>query len=130
MSGHIVLWGFFVIRDLACSVDYSDYFRCGTYFKRPHNRRLCCKHSSGFFCMHVWFLDGGFASPADTIIPGIVIHWVWDCLAFMTNSQGGLVMLFFEFSFFFYGLWLLRNYLPSRFQTLHDIVNKRRKKYV
>jgi len=65
----------------------------------------------------------------DTIIPGIVIHWVWDCLAFLTNSQGGLVMLFFEFVLFFYGLWLLRNYLPSRFQKRHGKVNKIWKKY-
>jgi uncharacterized protein len=83
-----------------------------------------------FFACMFGFWMAALRVRLDTIIPGIVIHWVWDCLAFMTNSQGGLVMLFFEFAFFFYGLWLLRNYLPSRFQTLHDIVNKRRKKYV
>jgi len=57
----------------------------------------------------------------DTIIPGIVIHWVWDCFAFMTNSQGGLVMLSFDFVLFFYGLWLLRNYIPLKYQIRYKV---------
>ena len=56
----------------------------------------------------------------DTIIPGIIIHWVWDCLAFMANSQVGLVMLSSEFVLFFYGLWLLRNYLPPKYQIRYN----------
>ena len=60
----------------------------------------------------------------DTIIPGIFIHWVWDCLAFMTNFQGGLVMLLFEFVFFFYGLWLLRDKIPPKYQIRYDKFKK------
>jgi membrane protease YdiL (CAAX protease family) len=60
----------------------------------------------------------------DTIIPGIIIHWVWDCLAFMANSQGDLVMLSFEFVLFFYGFWLLRNYIPPKYQIRYNKVKK------
>jgi uncharacterized protein len=57
----------------------------------------------------------------DTIIPGIVIHWIWDYVGFLTNSQGDLILLFFDFVFFFYGLWLLRNYLPSNYQIRYKL---------
>jgi len=45
----------------------------------------------------------------DTIIPVIIIHWLWDCLAFLTDSHGGLVF-FLALVLFVYGLWLLRKY--------------------
>lgn len=44
----------------------------------------------------------------DTVIPLIIIHWLWDCLAFLTGSSEGLVLLFFSFILFFYGIWLLQ----------------------
>ena len=51
-----------------------------------------------------------------TIIPGIIIHWVWDCLIFMLVPQtlvpfkpsGLLIMLPFNLLFFYYGLKLLK----------------------
>ncbi len=46
----------------------------------------------------------------DTVIPLIIIHWLWDCLAFLTGPSQGLVLLLFSFILFFYGIWLLRNY--------------------
>ena len=46
----------------------------------------------------------------DTIIPVIVIHWLWDCLAFLTNPLGDMALLPFALVLFIYGLWLLRNY--------------------
>ena len=49
-----------------------------------------------------------------TIIPLIIIHWVWDCLAFLVNSQADQVMLYFDFVLFFYGFWLLRKYIPIK----------------
>jgi len=57
----------------------------------------------------------------DTIIPGIIIHWVWDCLAFIANSQGGLIMLPFELIFFLYGFWLLRNYIPPNYRIRYKV---------
>ncbi|WP_292381927.1 CPBP family intramembrane glutamic endopeptidase [Methanosarcina sp. UBA289] len=50
----------------------------------------------------------------DTVIPLIIIHWLWDCLAFLTDSSEGLVLLSFSFILFFYGIWLLRNCRHSR----------------
>lgn len=44
----------------------------------------------------------------DTVIPLIIIHWLWDCLAFLTGSSEGLVLLLFSFILFFYGIWLLQ----------------------
>lgn len=44
-----------------------------------------------------------------TIIPVIVIHWLWDCLVFLTGSSG-LIVLFLSLVLFIYGLWLLREY--------------------
>ena len=46
----------------------------------------------------------------DTVIPLIVIHWLWDCLAFLTGSSAGLVLLLFSFILFLYGIWLLRGF--------------------
>ncbi|WP_292387681.1 CPBP family intramembrane glutamic endopeptidase [Methanosarcina sp. UBA5] len=46
----------------------------------------------------------------DTVIPIIIIHWLWDCLAFLTGSSQGLVLLLFSFVLFFYGIWLLRSF--------------------
>jgi uncharacterized protein len=46
----------------------------------------------------------------DTVIPLIIIHWLWDCLVFLTGSSQGLVLLPFSFILFFYGIWLLRSY--------------------
>ncbi len=80
-----------------------------------------------FACMFGYWM-AALRVRLDTILPGIVIHWVWDCLAFLTNPQGGLVMLSFEFVLFFYGLWLLRNYIPSRYQTRHFKFIKIRKR--
>ncbi|AKB21473.1 CPBP family intramembrane glutamic endopeptidase [Methanosarcina sp. WH1] len=45
----------------------------------------------------------------DTIIPVIVIHWLWDCLIFLTGSSGGVVFSL-ALVLFIYGLWLLRKY--------------------
>jgi membrane protease YdiL (CAAX protease family) len=44
----------------------------------------------------------------DTVIPLIIIHWLWDCLAFLTGSSEELVLLLFSFILFLYGIWLLR----------------------
>jgi len=49
----------------------------------------------------------------DTILPVIIIHWLWDCLAFLTNSHGDLALLPSALVLFIYGLWLLRNYRRS-----------------
>ncbi|AKJ37550.1 CPBP family intramembrane glutamic endopeptidase [Methanosarcina barkeri] len=46
----------------------------------------------------------------DTVIPLIIIHWLWDCLAFLTGSSAGLVLLLFSFILFLYGIWLLRGF--------------------
>ncbi len=46
----------------------------------------------------------------DTVIPVIIIHWLWDCLAFLTGYPEGLVLLPFSLILFFYGIWLLRSY--------------------
>jgi len=47
----------------------------------------------------------------DTVIPLIIIHWLWDCLAFLlTGSSQGLLLLLFSFILFFYGIWLLRSF--------------------
>jgi membrane protease YdiL (CAAX protease family) len=80
-----------------------------------------------FFACMFGFWTVALRVRLDTIIPGIIIHWVWDFLGFLTNSQGALVMLYFEPVLFFYGLWLLRNYLPTRYQTRYSKANKRRK---
>jgi uncharacterized protein len=50
----------------------------------------------------------------DTIVPVIIIHWLWDCLAFLTNPFGDLALLPFALVLFIYGLWLLRNYRRSK----------------
>ncbi len=50
----------------------------------------------------------------DTVIPLIIIHWLCDCLAFLTDSSEGLVLLSFSFILFFYGIWLLRNCRHNR----------------
>jgi hypothetical protein len=39
----------------------------------------------------------------------------------MTNSQGGLVLLSFEFVLFFYGFWLLRNYISPKYQIRYKL---------
>lgn len=46
----------------------------------------------------------------DTVIPLIIIHWLWDCLAFLTGYPEGLLLLPFSLILFFYGIWLLRSY--------------------
>ncbi len=56
----------------------------------------------------------------DTIIPIIIIHWLWDCLAFLTNSHGDLVLLPFALILFTYGLWLLRNYRRGKIELQRD----------
>lgn len=53
----------------------------------------------------------------DTIIPVIIIHWLWDCLVFLTDSLGEQVLLPFELVLFLYGLWLLRNYRKTISRT-------------
>lgn len=50
-----------------------------------------------------------------SIIPGIIIHWIWDFVAYLPSTQGNQ-LLPMELLFFFYGLWILRNYLPTRYQ--------------
>lgn len=49
-----------------------------------------------------------------TIIPLIIIHWLWDCLLFLSSFLGGLVALPFAVVLFIYGLWLLRGYRHGR----------------
>lgn len=44
-----------------------------------------------------------------TIIPIVIIHWLWDCLVFLTGYSGGIVF-FLSLVLFVYGLWLLREY--------------------
>jgi|GEM_PF-849291 membrane protease YdiL (CAAX protease family) len=55
----------------------------------------------------------------DTIIPGIIIHWLWDYLIDLTyfNGYSGIwgESSFFYIAFFAYGLWLLRDYIPKRY---------------
>jgi hypothetical protein len=46
----------------------------------------------------------------DTVIPLIIIHWLWDCMGFLTGYPEGLVLLPFSVILFFYGIWLLRSY--------------------
>lgn len=46
----------------------------------------------------------------DTIIPVIIIHWLWDCLLFLTGFLGGMLVFPFALVLFIYGLWLLRDY--------------------
>ena len=53
----------------------------------------------------------------DTIVPGIIIHWLWDCLIFLKylSRYSGiwLELSLFYISCFAYGLWLLRDYIPG-----------------
>ena len=50
----------------------------------------------------------------DTIIPGIIVHWLWDYLIDLTHFNGysgvWVESFLFYIAFFAYGLWLLRNY--------------------
>ncbi len=46
----------------------------------------------------------------DTIIPVIIIHWLWDCLIFLAGFLGGALVFPFALILFIYGLWLLRGY--------------------
>ncbi len=46
----------------------------------------------------------------DTIVPVIIIHWLWDCLLFLTGFLGGVLVFPFALVLFIYGLWLLRHY--------------------
>jgi len=52
----------------------------------------------------------------DTIIPGIIIHWLWDCFVelkhFSEYSGVWMDLSLFCIPFFAYGLWLLRDYIP------------------
>ena len=48
-----------------------------------------------------------------TIIPVIIVHWLWDCFVFLTGSTGGVIALPFSLALFIYGIWLLRNYWHS-----------------
>lgn len=56
----------------------------------------------------------------NTIIPVIIIHWLWDCLSFLTNSIWDLALLPFSLMLFTYGLWLLRNYRRDNIELLRD----------
>ena len=56
----------------------------------------------------------------NTIIPIIIIHWFWDCLAFLANSIWDLALLPFSLILFIYGLWLLRNYRRGEIELLRD----------
>jgi membrane protease YdiL (CAAX protease family) len=55
----------------------------------------------------------------DTIIPGIIIHWLWDYLIDLTHFNGysgvWIESPLFYIAFFAYGLWLLRDYIPKRY---------------
>jgi len=52
----------------------------------------------------------------DTIITGIIIHWLWDCLIELKHLNGysgvWVESSLFCIPFFAYGLWLLREYIP------------------
>ena len=56
----------------------------------------------------------------NTIIPVIIIHWLWDCLAFLTNSIWDLALLPFSLMLFVYSIWLLRNYWRGEIEFLRD----------
>ena len=56
----------------------------------------------------------------NTIIPVIIIHWLWDCLSFLTNSIWDLALLPFSLVLFIYGLWLLQNYRRGEIKSLRD----------
>lgn len=45
----------------------------------------------------------------DTIIPVIIIHWLWNCLIFLAGSPGEVVLPL-ALLLFIYGLWLLQKY--------------------
>ena len=55
----------------------------------------------------------------DTIIPGITIHWLWDYFIDLTHFNGysgiWVESILFYIAFFAYGLWLLRDYIPKRY---------------
>lgn len=55
----------------------------------------------------------------DTIIPVIIIHWLWDCLSFLTDSHGGIVFSL-ALVLFVYGLWLLREYRRSNVRLAEE----------
>ncbi len=59
----------------------------------------------------------------DTIIPIIIIHWLWDCLAFLTSLLGDLALLPFSLALFIYGLWLLQNYRRGNVELPEVSVN-------
>ena len=62
----------------------------------------------------------------DTIITGIIIHWVWDCLDFLLVPQklvpfkpsGLLFLLPFSLLFFYYGFRLLKNGSVAKNQSI------------
>ncbi len=55
----------------------------------------------------------------DNIIPGIIIHWLWDYLIDLTHFNGysgvWIESILYYIAFFAYGLWLLRDYIPKRY---------------
>lgn len=53
----------------------------------------------------------------DTIVPGIIIHWLWDFLAYLPSSAGTMLMFLCEIALIYYGLLLLRSHLPLRYRT-------------
>ena len=56
----------------------------------------------------------------NTIIPVIIIHWLWDCLSFLINSIWDMVLIPLSLALFVYGLWLLRNYRRGEIKSLRD----------
>lgn len=56
----------------------------------------------------------------DTIIPVIIIHWLWNCLVFLAGSPGGVVLPL-SLLLFVYGLWLLRKYLHSNVRLAEEV---------
>lgn len=58
----------------------------------------------------------------DTIIPVIIIHWLWDCLLFLAGFLGGMLLLPFALALFIYGLWLLRDYRHGKGALQEEIV--------
>ena len=76
-----------------------------------------------FFAGMFGIWAGALRVRLDTIIPIIIIHWLWDCLAFLTNSLWDLALLPFALVLFIYGLWLLRKYRPGKVDLRRESVS-------
>jgi membrane protease YdiL (CAAX protease family) len=69
-----------------------------------------------FFAFVLGFHLAALRVRLGTIIPCVIIHWIWDFLAYLSTYQGWNLILPLELLFLIYSIWLLQNYLPSRYQ--------------